>query len=77
MTEQEKKDALFQQEVSKDELNSVAGGDCMRPSNINGSCPRGGVIVERCRRSPKRVSANGEPIPYDLNGIPFREETKE
>ena len=77
MTDQEKKDSLFQQEVSKEELDSVAGGDCGRPSYSNGPCPKGGVIVQRCPRSPKRLTASGEQIPYDLKGIPFPEETKE
>jgi hypothetical protein len=77
MTDQEKKDSLFQQEVSKEELDSVAGGDCGRPSYENAPCPRGGVIVQRCPHSPKRLSSGGEQIPYDRNGIPHPEETNE
>ena len=52
MTEKEKKleEKVFEQEVSKDELDSVtgAGSDCGKPAFMNGTCPKGAIVLQRC-----------------------------
>lgn len=52
MTAQEKKteNSVFEQEVSKEELRSVAGGsNCGKSAFTNGKCPKGAIMVNPCQ----------------------------
>ena len=53
MTNKEKKkeNEVFRQEVSKEELTAVNGGECGKSAFIHGPCPKGVQIIELCREN--------------------------
>ena len=59
MTDREKKqeEKVFKQEISQEELESVAGGDCGRPEYMNGPCPKGAAYIQRCPNNASNLIA--------------------
>lgn len=80
MTNKEKKkeNEVFRQEVSKEELTAVNGGDCGKSAFIHGSCPKGVQIVELCRENANQFFPNDiPPKPANPDDFPFKELTEE